>query len=381
MSAMGAFLSQARVGRFGALFSAWAVSWLLSACAWLPPASEPAQEAKLASALAQLADAVDVSDAPGYSVRVLSKGQVLFAQDAGLASLDLRLPIDAQTIFELASLSKPFTALAVMQLQERGLIDLSQPMSQYVKDLPKDWATITVHQLLSHQSGLPDGLNQWPRSRLHAMDFKALMAHGAGQAPLDFEPGRQAVYSNLNYILLAQLVEAVAGQSFADYLQAHVFEPAGMRSSSVLGYAPAQVMQLALSYGDAVKIHGIDYALAGAISQKSSMADLAQFVRALLDHRLVRAETLDLMMTPQALFEDGKRYGYGWYLGQLGGWAALSTTLPAVGAGHSGRLGAYRTAMYFNRQRDFQFIMLSNGGATTEALLTDLLKTTRDALE
>lgn len=382
MMRMSALWLQARVGR------CWAVGWLvlasllLPACAWVPQRPADAQQhATLTTALSQIAESVDLSESPGYALRISSQGQMLFAKDTGLASSDLRIPIDGQTIFELASLSKSFTALAVMQLHERGLIELEQPLAHYLPDLPKEWGAITVHHLLSHQSGLPDWLNQWPRSRLHGLDFKALMQHLTEQPQLDFEPGRQAAYSNINYMLLAQLVEEVSGQAFPDYLKTHVFDPAHMRSSSVLGFAAEQVMQQALSYADVAKIHGIDYALVGAISQKSSMGDMENFMRALLSHRLVKPETLDLMMTPHALFEDGKRYGYGWYIGQLGGWASLSTTQPAVGAGHTGRLGAYRTALYFNRQRDFQFIMLSNGGASTENLLAQFLKKTRDALE
>lgn len=358
------------------------VALCVSSCAMLPKRQTQAQlHHSLKSALNQSAQSVDVSNHAGYTVRVRANGKLLFAKDAGLASSDLRLPIDDQTIFELASLSKSFTALAVMQLQERGLIDLTKPLVSYLPEVPKTWAAITVHHLLSHQSGLPDGLNKWPRSQLNALDFKALMKRLTSQPKLDFEPGRRAAYSNINYMLLAQLVEVVSGESFADYLKKNVFEPSGMKSSSVLRFAPEQVMQQALSYAEGLKIHGIDYALTGAINQKSSMEDLEKFVQALLTHRLVKAETLDLMMVPHAVFEDGKRYGYGWYIGQLGGWISLSTSEPAAAAGHTGRLGAYRSALYFNRLRDFQFIMLSNGGSSTEVLMTEFLKTTREVLE
>lgn len=180
----------ARMGRRWPVWAALAMLVCLSACAWVPQRQANAQRlATLKTALIQAAEAVDVSDAAGYTVRVHAQGQLLFAKDAGLASLDLRLPIDVQTVFELASLSKSFTAVAVMQLQERGLIELEQPLSHYLPDVPKDWGAITVYQLLSHQSGLPDGLNQGPRSRLHALDFKALMQYVGAQSKLDFEPG------------------------------------------------------------------------------------------------------------------------------------------------------------------------------------------------
>lgn len=366
--------------------SHWTLVMLLcfgmSACALIPKRQTVAQQHNaLRSALNHAAQSVDVSNNAGYTVRIRSRGKLLFGKDAGLASSELRIPIDDKTIFELASLSKTFTALAVMQLKERGRINLAKPLAQYLPDVPKSWRAITVHHLLSHQSGLPDGLNVWPRSQLNALDYKALMKRMNAHPKLDFEPGRKAAYSNINYMLLAQVVEVVSGEPFADYLKKNVFEPSGMKSSSVLRFAPEQVMQQALSYAEGLKIHGIDYALTGAINQKSSMEDLEKFVQALLHHKLVKAATLDLMMMPHAVFEDGQRYGYGWYIGQLGGWISLSTSEPAAAAGHTGRLGGYRSALYFNRLRDFQFIMLSNGGSSTEVLMTELLKMTRDALE
>lgn len=385
MKPMHASSSLARVSRCLAFAGIWALcSCLLSACSALVPGAitkSSQAELNLKVSLAQIADAVDLTDSAGYSLRVHSKGKLLFARDVGLASSSLEIPIDGQTIFELASVSKSFTALAVMQLQEKGLIDLGRSLSFYLPDLPLAWGEISVHHALSHQSGLPDWINQWPRSRLNKLDFSGLMQQLTAQPQLDFDPGSQAAYSNINYMLLAQLVEVVSGQPFAQYLKTHVFDPAGMTSSSVLRFEPDQVMQQALSYADDVKIHGIDYALNGAISQKSSMEDMENFVQALLDERLIQSETLDLMMMPHARFADGKRYGYGWYIGQLGGWMALSSTAPAAGVGHTGRLGAYRTALYFNRQRNFQFIMLSNGGALTEKLLSDFLKASRDVLE
>lgn len=380
MMPMHTVLYRASMGRLWAI--GMVMSLCLCSCAWMPKQQTVAQQQKaLKSALSHVAQSVDVSNNAGYSVRVRARGKLVFAKDAGLASSDLRIPIDDQTIFELASLSKSFTALAVMQLHERGQIDLSKPLTRYLPDVPKTWGAITVHHLLSHQSGLPDGLNQWPRSQLNALDFKALMKRLTSQPKLDFEPGRQAAYSNINYMVLAHLVEVVSGEPFAEYLKNNVFEPAGMKSSSVLRFAPEQVMQQALSYAEGLKIHGIDYALTGAINQKSSMEDLEKFVQALLTYRLVKPKTLDLMMMPHAMFEDGKRYGYGWYIGQLGGWVPLTMPQPAAAAGHTGRLGAYRSALYFNRQRDFQFIMLSNGGSSTEQLLTEFLKVTRETLE
>lgn len=336
---------------------------------------------KLHSELDQIAQSGKSQAPSGYVLKVHAQGTLVYSQQEGLASAELSEPLHETTVFELASLSKIFTAVAVMQLQEQGLLQLDHDLGQYLKGLPLAWQGLSVHHLLSHQSGLPDLLNRWPRRRLDKMAFEDLKAYFSKEPKLQFQPGTQGAYSNTNYIFLAELVAQVSGKDFGDYLQTHVFEPAGMTDSSVSPSEPPKTASRALSYADNPKIQGIDYALIGAINQKSSLKDLDHFLEALLQNKLVRAETLDLMMKPHALFEDGKRYGYGWYIGQLGGWSAISPSLPAAGVGHTGRLGAFRTALYFNRERHFRLIMLSNGGPRTEKLLTDFLQKTRDWLE
>jgi CubicO group peptidase (beta-lactamase class C family) len=364
----------------------WAGLWLsavmLAGCASGPlPWGASQQLQALQADLAQIAKDAESPSPSGYVIKVHVQGEQVFSWHQGLASADMGESIHDETVFELASLSKIFTALAVMQLHEQGRLALDQPLGLYLSDLPETWTELNTHQLLSHQSGLPDLLNLWPRKRLDGLDFGAVLAHFRQSPALLFIPGTQAAYSNTNYMLLAHLVSQVSGLDFDEYLQHHVFAPAGMASSSVLDAWPRWEGQPALPEAREGKVHGIDYALIGAIGQKSNMHDLENFMQALWQNKLVQSKTLDLMMRPHAEFADGKRYGYGWYIGRLGGWAGLSGSLPAHAVGHTGRLGAFRTALYFNRERRFQLIMLSNGGPRTEKLLTQFLQKTRDRLE
>lgn len=362
--------------------SLWLSTVMLAGCASGPPPWGASRQLQALQAdLAQIAQDAQSPSPSGYVIKVHVQGEQVFSRHEGLASAEMGESIHDETVFELASLSKIFTALAVMQLHEKGDLALDQPLSRYMSDLPETWAELNAHQLLSHQSGLPDLLNLWPHKRLDGVDFGAVLAHFRQSPALLFSPGTQAAYSNTNYMLLAHLVSQVSGLDFGEYLQRHVFEPADMASSSVLDAWPRWQGQQALPDAKQGKVHGIDYALMGAIGQKSSMRDLEQFMQALWQNKLVQAQSLDLMMRPHAEFADGKRYGYGWYIGRLGGWAGLSGSLPAQAVGHTGRLGAFRTALYFNRERRFQLIMLSNGGPRTERLLTQFLKTTRDRLE
>lgn len=336
---------------------------------------------KLRADLDEIAKSVARTARSGYVLKVHSRGELVYSQKVGQASVLHDEWIDDQTKFELASLSKIFTAVAVLQLHEQGLLALNQDLKDYLPELPAEWQGMTPHHLLSHQSGLPDLLNQWPRQRLDGLDGAAVLAHFRQQPLLEFAPGTHAAYSNTNYILLAELVTRVSGMDFGDYLQTHVFKPADMTSSQVFTGAPQPGQHVALPYAELGKTRGIDYAVVGAINQKSAMTDLENFVKALLQNKLMQAQTLDLMFTPHSLFADGKRYGYGWYIGSLGGWGPMSSALLAEAVGHTGRLGAYRSVLYFNRARQFQLIMLSNGGPKTEKLLVDFLQKTRDLLE
>lgn len=357
------------------------VVWLTGCAHGLGPEQTAERQQQLQSELDKIAQS-EIGDArSGYVLKVRAHGELVYSQQVGLAALTPNESIHDQTVFELASISKIFTAVAVMQLKEQGWLDLDQALSHYLPSLPQEWQGITVHHLLSHQSGLPDLINQWPRWQLDGADFEDMMTHFRQNPHLDFEPASQAAYSNTNYILLAELVARVSGDDFGHYLRRHVFEPAGMSLSSVSAASPKAGEKKALPYGMPGKTHGIDYAFIGAINQKSAIQDLENFLEALLQNKLIKPQTLDLMRKPHAIFADGKRYGYGWYIGRLGGWAAMSTTLPAAGVGHTGRLGAYRTALYFNHERQFQLIMLSNGGYWTEKLLVNFLQKTRDLLE
>ena len=363
------------------LFVVWACALLVSGCTALGGGALKAQQLqKLQTELDVIAKAGESAARSGYVLKVRSGGEWVYRQQAGLASTAKEEAISEETVFELASLSKVFTAVAVMQLQEQGLIELDTPLAQYLPGLPQAWQELTVHHLLSHQSGLPDLINRWPRQRLDGFAFQDLMVYFSTHAELEFKPGSKGQYSNTNYVLLAELVSQVSGKDFGEYLRCHVFVPAGMVSSTV-SVRSSQALSQALPYGNEVKPNDIDYVLLGAINQKSSVLDLEHFMDALLQNKLLQQATLDRMMKPHVQFDDGKRYGYGWYIGRLGGWAALSTELPAAGVGHSGRLGAYRSALYFNRERDFQLIMLSNGGIRTEKLLVDFLQKTREFLE
>ncbi len=147
-------------------------------------------------------------DAPGASVLVLRYGKTLLEKGYGYANLEHRVPNTPETKFRLGSVTKSFTALAILQLSDAGKLRLDDPIGKYLADAPHG-DQITVRHLLTHTSGV----------RSAASDL------------LEFTPGERINYSNTGYRLLGKIVEAVSGTSWEDYLQAHVFAPAGMRDT------------------------------------------------------------------------------------------------------------------------------------------------------
>ena len=160
--------------------------------------------------------------------------EVLFARGYGLANREHGVPNTLATKFRLGSITKQFTAVAILQLQDRGLLSVHAPIAAYLPDYPQG-DRLTLHHLLTHTAGLPNytnsqlfpDFNRWMRLPTTLDDLVARFKH----RPLEFEPGAKYRYSNSGYVLLTQVIEHVSGQAYADYLEANLFQPLGMVNS------------------------------------------------------------------------------------------------------------------------------------------------------
>src|SRR5262249_5401568 len=157
-------------------------------------------------------------------VLVARKERVLFKRAYGMANYELQVPNSTATRFHLASVSKPFTAMAILQLQEQGKLSVSDPVSRFVPEFPGG-DRITVEHLLTHTSGIPN-VNNFPDYDDFARSphtLEQLVAKFAG-VPLDFQPGSDYRYSNSNYNLLALILEKVSGEKYGDYVQKRILD-------------------------------------------------------------------------------------------------------------------------------------------------------------
>jgi CubicO group peptidase (beta-lactamase class C family) len=313
-------------------------------------------------------------DTPGAAILVIKDGQVLLKKGYGLANLESKQPIGPDTAFLLGSITKQFTAMAIMILAERGKLRYEDPLSRFFPEFPPYAQKITLRHLLQHTAGFPefDDLfratgqidNYWPRSAktkpsLFEPTSKDVLRILAQQKELQFAPGEKWEYSNSGYVILAQVVEKVSGQTFAQFLQREIFQPLGMKRSLLYDETRPTIPKRASSYRTAAPgARDIDYAPQNAVygddNIYTTVEDMYYWDQALYTEKLVKAATLEQAFTSGRL-NDGTAtsYGFGWDLHKALGHEALA---------HGGSWLGFRTyILRFPKQR-FTVVVLSNFG-------------------
>ena len=277
---------------------------------------------------------------PGAAVLVVDHGQIVHRQGYGLADLEEGRPIGGDTSFYLCSLSKAFTAMAVMLLAEAGALAYDDPAARWLTALPARCQAITIRQLLHHTSGLPDYFQLSKRpdlAELTGFTNADVLRWVCDREALDAAPGERRQYSNAGYVLLATVVARVSGQPFHCFLRDRVFAPLDMRDTLVYDESMPTVPRLAPGYfpSDDGQYRRWDYNLrtAGGGGIFSTLDDLYRWDQALSTERLVTTATLRAAYTPGRL-SDGTTFGYGfgWELSWFRGHRQLA---------HTGGLAAY----------------------------------------
>lgn len=270
-----------------------------------------------AAALGRMAsEARERMGSPGLAVAIARGPQVVWAAGFGLADVENQVPVTGDSVFRIASISKPMAAVAVMQLVERGRVSLDDPIQKYVPDYPqKGEQTVTVRHLLTHQSGI----RHYRPGEMESREPYATLAAAIGifkNDPLLFVPGTRYLYSTYGYNLLAGVVERASGLSFGEYLRTRIWSPAGMTATALeqpQEIVPRRARQYVRGPGTPPVRNApyadlsVKWAGGGIIS---SAADLARFDIALGDARLLKPETMAEMQTAARL-ANGNRTGYG----------------------------------------------------------------------
>lgn len=259
-------------------------------------------------------------DEPGAAVLVMRADTVLFQGCYGLADMETKVKVTPQTNFNIASVSKQFTATAVMQLAEEGKLLLTDPVGKYLTEYTDTlWQKVQIRHLMSHTSGIPD-LRDYPREVKITGDDNLSIEYMQTLDSLMFEPGTDYRYTNPTYVLLGRLIERVSGQPFEDYMEEHIFRPAGMDNTCYFG-PEKEISNMAHAYDFvdetpcswAEMDYGEDTFFAtrpdGGIY--TSIEDLSKWIPALVAGKVVSAKGLEALWTPFLGMKDGEGYGYG----------------------------------------------------------------------
>lgn len=255
------------------------------------------------------------------SVLIAKGSTVLLARGYGLADVEKQLPNTPQTRFRLASITKQFTAMAILMLQEQGKLSVDDPVCNYIPDCPESWQAIKIHHLLTHTAGLFDFRDFASNEQTTTTPSTSAQVIARIKAkPLGFAPGTSWSYSNGNFMVAGYVVEQVSGQPYEQFLQEHIFGPLDMKNT---GYAHDD-KGLAIGYSDgskrAIRLDGsLPFAAAGLFS---TVEDLYVYSQALNSKQLLSQKSLDAFfglhkqVDADGGFSPGYQlpvyYGYGW---------------------------------------------------------------------
>ena len=319
------------------------------------------------------------NDAPGMVAVLIREGQVAWQTAFGLANLETHRAITPDTQFELASMTKQFTAMAIMILSEQGKLKFDDTLEKYCPEFPAYARTIRIRDLLHHVSGLPDyeelmvgkiSDNFFRSSKgppaAHEFTSAEVLKTLSRQPKLKYAAGSRFEYSNSGYEVLGQIVERVSGKRYAEFLKEKIFDPLGMEDTLVLDERKHSGPHLALAYRKR-NAHWEDITYSpenyeyGDGGVESTGKDLFKWDQALYTGKLVRPATLDLAFTPGRtsngkviethFFEHPSAYGFGWF---------VSSEKAAAVLEHGGDWSGYRTHIIRVPSRHVTVIVLTN---------------------
>ena len=302
---------------------------------------------------------------PGLSLAIVQSNQVVKRAVYGLANVELNAPVKPDTVFEIGSLTKQFTAAAILLLEQDGRLSVEDKISRYLENTPEAWQHITLRHLLTHTSGLKSytGLDGFELRR-HLTGEEFIRAIGA--YPLEFEPGTAWKYCNTGYNLLGFVIQKISGRSYWDFMSERIFHPLGMNSTT--NRLPSLIIpNRAAGYEQTNRVWiNRDYDLtdvfsAGAIV--STVDDLVKWNASLDNGTLLNPHSRQTMWTAAKL-GDGTdtKYGFGWRIDQVQG---------HLNIGHGGSTSGFSASLQRFPRDGLAVIILSN---TDEQIASTLAK-------
>jgi CubicO group peptidase (beta-lactamase class C family) len=290
------------------------------------------------------------------AILVAQDGKILLDKGYGDADLEWRVPNSPATKFQIASITKQFTAASILLLAERGKLNVNDPVKKYMPDAPPAWDKVTIYRVLTHASGIPekyDGITSWSQS----VAPDKLIASFRDK-PLDFEPGTSGKYSNAGYYLLGYLIEKISGQSYGDFVEENIFKPLGMNDS---GYdSNSKIIPRRASgyhFGSAGPEHSQFYNMTLRFSAGglySTTEDLLRWEQGLFGYKLLSAESVKTMTTPFKF-----NYACGLMVAKFDGHLAFE---------HSGEMDGFTSDLIYYPDDKLTVVVFNNLSGESQAI-------------
>jgi len=293
---------------------------------------------------------------PGGVFMVAQHGKISYQKAFGKANLELDVNLTPGNVFQLGSITKQFTAIAILMLEEQGKLSVNDPVSKYVPDYPAG-SNITLHHLLTHTSGIKDFTKMKTLSDIAQKEMSPkMMVDFFKNEPIDFAPGEKFEYNNAGYVLLGYIIELVSGETYEDFIKKHIFDRVGMRQSY---YASDRKVIHNRAYGYHKKEVGyvnktiISFSVPfSSGSLMSTVGDMLKWQTALNQYLLLSAkETNKAFSTYKLNNGETFTYGYGWHIKEINGIPTRE---------HGGSVFGFKTMAVYIPSEDIYVIGMSN---------------------
>jgi CubicO group peptidase (beta-lactamase class C family) len=315
-----------------------------------------AQSADLTSTLDNIYSSKYPADGPGCAVLIARKGEVIYRKAFGMANLELNVPMVPENVFRIASLTKQFTAVAILQLHEKGLLNIEDDIKKYIPDFPSP-EKITIANLASHTSGIKNIYEAIvPKGITRMSSTPAELVELIKSFPSDFKPGSSYHYSNSGYILLGYIIEKASGKSYEQYISDNIFKPLKMDRAyydHLITIVPGRASGYAVSNNEFTNTNFLDQSFpyaAGALMM--SVDDMYKWNKGLYTYTIIKKETLEKAFTPFTLTDGNKStYSFGWGIGSFMGSPSRQ---------HSGGIEGFSTYVIYLPLEDVFAVAFSN---------------------
>jgi CubicO group peptidase (beta-lactamase class C family) len=312
---------------------------------------------------------------PGLQLAIVRNGKIIKTGNYGLANVQDSIPVSDRTVFTINSITKAFTGIAILQLAEAGKLNLSSPVSAYLSDLPETWQAVTVQQLLSHTSGIPDMVDEEESVLIAASAVEAWKKVVA--MPMDFKPGETFRYNQTNYLLLGRIIDKLSGMPFQEFITKEQLQKVGMVNTIKAGFGATKdvIPHAAAGYTYRQgKLNNMFFSFPSSLQTAAGMSstakELADWVIALQNQQLLKSpSSLTALWTPARL-NNGRIGGFSSLLnGYAAGWPMVARAdHPAAAA-----VGGGRSAVFVYPNDNLSIIVLTNlAGGSPDVFIDEL---------